>query len=172
MNRVRILAVAPYEGMREVLASVAAGRDDVEVTTVVANMERGAAYVERCDQSRYDVIISRGGTARLIQEVADLPVIEIELTPIDIRNALSQVSGSNRKFAVAGFPSIVEAAATLSDILNMGIQIVTVRDDTEARSVLPLLRQQGVELLLCDMVGMEAAPDVGLEPRQACRGGL
>ncbi len=164
MNRVRILAVAPYEGMREVLASVAAGHDDVEVTTVVANMERGAAYVERCDQSRYDVIISRGGTARLIQEVADLPVIEIELTPIDIRNALSQVSGSNRKFAVAGFPSIVEAAATLSDILNMGIQIVTVRDDTEARSVLPLLRQQGVELLLCDMVGMEAAPDVGLEP--------
>ncbi len=163
MNKVRILAVAPYEDMREVLTSVAAGRDDVEVTTVVANMERGAAYVERCDQSRYDVIVSRGGTARLIQDVADLPVIEIELTPLDIRNALSQVSCRNRKFAVAGFPSIVEAAATLSDILNMGIQIVTIRDDAEARSVLPLLRQQGVELLLCDMVGMEAAPDVGLE---------
>lgn len=145
------------------LSSVAAWRDDVEVTTVVANMERGAAYVAHCDQSRYDVIVSRGGTARLIEEVADLPVIEIELTPYDIRSALSQVTGLNRNFAVAGFPSIVEAAATLSDILNLGIQIVPIRDDTEARTVLPLLKQQGIELLLCDMVGMEAAAAVGLE---------
>ena len=163
LNKVRILAVAPYEGMRDVLSSVAAGRDDVELTVVVGNMERGADAVTRCDQSRYDVIISRGGTAQLIQDVANLPIVEIELTPIDIRNALSQVSGSNRQFAVAGFPSIVEAAATLSDILNMGIQIVPIRDDSEARTVLPQLRQQGVELLLCDMVGMEAAPAAGLE---------
>ena len=63
MRKVRILAVAPYDGMRDVLSSVAAGRDDVEVTTVVANMERGADYVAHCDQSRYDVIVSRGGTA-------------------------------------------------------------------------------------------------------------
>ena len=164
MNKVRILAVAPYEGMCDVLASVAAGRDDVEVTTVVANMERGADYVAHCDQSRYDVIVSRGGTARLIEEVAELPVIEIELTPYDIRSVLSQVSGLNRNFAVVGFPSIVEAAATLSDILNMGIQTVPIRDAAEARAVLPLLRQQGIELLLCDMVGVEAAPELGLEP--------
>ena len=163
MNKVRILAVAPYEGMCDVLTSVAAGHDDVELTVLVGNMERGAEAVARCDQSRYDVIISRGGTAQLLQDVANLPIVEIELTPIDIRNALSQVSGSNRQFAVAGFPSIVEAAATLSDILNMGIQIVPIRDDSEARTVLPQLRQQGVELLLCDMVGMEAAPAAGLE---------
>ena len=163
MSKVRILAVAPYDGMRDVLSSVAAGRDDVEVTTVVANMERGADYVAHCDQSRYDVIVSRGGTARLIEEVADLPVIEIELTPYDIHSALSQVSGVNRNFAVAGFPSIVEAAATLSDILNTGIQAVSIRDDAEARAVFPLLRQQGIELLLCDVGGMEAAPEFGLE---------
>ena len=163
MNKVRFLAVAPYEGMCDVLTSVAAGHDDVELTVLVGNMERGAEAVARCDQSRYDVIISRGGTAQLLQDVANLPIVEIELTPIDIRNALSQVSGSNRQFAVAGFPSIVEAAATLSDILNMGIQIVPIRDDSEARTVLPQLRQQGVELLLCDMVGMEAAPAAGLE---------
>ena len=163
MRKVRILAVAPYDGMRDVLSSVAAGRDDVEVTTVVANMERGADYVAHCDQSRYDVIVSRGGTARLIEEVADLPVIEIELTPYDIHSALSQVSGVNRNFAVAGFPSIVEAAATLSDILNTGIQAIPIRDDAEARAVFPLLRQQGIELLLCDVGGMEAAPEFGLE---------
>ena len=163
MSRVKVLAVAPYEGMKDVIASVTAARDDIEVTTVVGNMERGAAIVKICDQGLYDVIISRGGTATLVREVANIPVIESELTPYDIRNALAAVSGRNKKFAVAGFPSIAEAARTLCDIMNIGIDIVTIHDNAEARRELPLLKAQGVELLLCDMVGVEAAPAVGLE---------
>lgn len=163
MSKVKVLAVAPYEAMKDVIASVAAARDDVEVTTVVGNMERGAAIVKICDQGLYDVIISRGGTAKHVREVANIPVIEIELTPYDIRNALAAVSGRNRKFAVAGFPSIAEAARSLCDIMNIGIDIVTVRDNAEAGHILPQLKAQGVELLLCDMVGVESAPSVGLE---------
>ena len=163
MSKVKVLAVAPYEGMKDVIASVTAARDDIEVTTVVGNMERGAAIVKIWDQGLYDVIISRGGTATLVREVANIPVIEIELTPYDIRNALAAVSGRNKKFAVAGFPSIAEAARTLCDIMNIGIDIVTIHDNAEARRELPLLKAQGVELLLCDMVGVEAAPAVGLE---------
>ena len=149
--------------MKDVIESIAAARDDIEVTTVVGNMERGAALVQHCDQSRYDVIISRGGTAKLVQEISSLPLIEIELTPYDIRNALSLVSGTSQRFAVAGFPSIVEATATLCDILDLDIPSVIIHDGAEARRVLPQLKAQGVELLLCDMVGMEAAPAAGLD---------
>ncbi|MBQ9687432.1 MAG: PrpR N-terminal domain-containing protein [Oscillospiraceae bacterium] len=163
MNRVKVLAVAPYESMRDVISSVAAARDDIEVTTLVGNMERGAALVQACDQSLYDVIISRGGTARRIMDVTSLPVIEIELTPGDIHSALAAVSASKRKFAVAGFPGIAEAAATLCDILSIDVQIVTIHDDAEARAVFPRLKAEGVELLLCDMVGVDAAPSVGME---------
>ena len=137
LSKVKILLVAPYAGMRDVVESIAAARDDVEVTTVVGNMEKGVELVRRMDQSRYDVIISRGGTARLVQEISSLPLIEIELTPYDIRNALSLVSGAKQRFAVAGFPSIVEAAATLCDILDMDIQSVMIHDGAEAQRVLP-----------------------------------
>ena len=164
LSKVRILLVAPYEGMRDVVRSVAAARDDIEVTTLVGNMERGADLVRKCDQELYDVILSRGGTADYIREVANIPVIEIELTPYDIRNVLAAVSGRKQKFVVAGFPSIAEAARSLCDIMDIdGIDIVTIRNDTVARATLPKLKAQGVELLLCDMVGVEAAPAVGLE---------
>ena len=163
MSKVKILVIAPYEGMKDVIASIAAARDDIEVTILVGNMERGAALVEHCDQSRYDVIISRGGTARLVQEVSSLPLIEIELTPHDIRNALSQISGDNRSFAVAGFPSIVEATSTLCELLDISIPSYIIHDDAEARRILPQLKAQGINLLLCDMVGMEAAPEAGLD---------
>ncbi len=163
LNKVKVLVIAPYEGMKDVIASIAAARDDIEVTILVGNMERGAALVEVCDQSRYDVIVSRGGTARLIREVTSFPLIEIELTPYDIRNALSQVSGDCRNYAVAGFPSIVEATSTLCELLEISIPSYIIHDDAEARRILPQLKAEGVELILCDMVGMEAAPASGLE---------
>ena len=163
LNRVKVLAVAPYAGMKEVLDSIAAARDDVEVTTVVGNMERGVEAMQACDPGAFDVILSRGGTARKLKEAAVLPVIEIELTPYDIRNAIAAVSGVSGRYAVAGFPSIAEAAATLCDILDIDVEIFTIHDDLEARSVLPSLKERGIQHLLCDMVGMEAAPAVGLE---------
>ena len=149
--------------MKEVLDSISAARDDVAVTTVVGNMARGVEAMQACDQSEFDVIISRGGTAKKLKEVSVLPVIEIELTPYDIRNAIAAVSGVSGHYAVAGFPSIAEAAATLCDILDIDVEIFTIHDDLEARSVLPRLKENGVSHLLCDMVGMEAAPAVGLD---------
>ena len=94
MKQVKVLLIAPYEGMKEVAESVAAGREDIDLTVLVGNMQKGLKLVRECDQSRYDVIISRGGTAEIIREAASIPLVEIELTPYDIHNALAEVSGT------------------------------------------------------------------------------
>ena len=158
MRQIKVLLIAPYEAMREVAQSVAAAHEEIEMTILVGNMDEGKELVRSCDQSQYDVIISRGGTAARIREVASIPVIEIQLTPYDIQNALASISGTQKKVAIAGSPGIVGAAASLCDLLNIEMRIVTIRDDAEAKIRLPELKKQGFELILCDMVGLEAAP--------------
>lgn len=162
MDRVKVLAVAPYEEMRDIIESIAAARDDIDVTTVVGNMERGAELVCGLDQSEYDVIISRGGTAQCVKDVAGLPVIEIELTPYDIQNALSSIIGTNKKFAVVGYNGIADAAGTLCDILNIDVQIVNIHGTSESFSILKKLRSEGVEIIICDATGEAAARELGM----------
>ena len=163
MRQIKVLLIAPYEAMREVAQSVAAAHEEIEMTILVGNMDEGKELVRSCDQSQYDVIISRGGTAARIREVASIPVIEIQLTPYDIQNALASISGTQKKVAIAGSPGIVGAAASLCDLLNIEMRIVTIRDDAEAKIRLPELKKQGFELILCDMVGLEAAPEAELD---------
>ena len=163
MKQVKVLLIAPYEGMKEVAESVAAGREDIDLTVLVGNMQKGLKLVRECDQSRYDVIISRGGTAEIIREAASIPLVEIELTPYDIHNALAEVSGTQKQYMVAGSPRIVDAAATLCDLLNTQVKTVTIRNDAEGRALLPELKKQGIEILLCDMVGAESASLAGME---------
>ncbi len=163
VEKVKVLAVVPYENMKEVLCSVVAVRDDIELTTVVAYAEQAVDYVHNCDQSCFDVIVSRGGTAEMIREIASIPVIEIELTPYDIRNALASVSGSGRRIAVTGFVSIVNAAASLCDILGIDVEAVTIPNIEEAKTVLQRLHEEGIELFLCDAVGMDVASELELD---------
>ena len=137
MKQVKVLLIAPYEGMKEVAESVAAGREDIDLTVLVGNMQKGLKLVRECDQSRYDVIISRGGTAEIIREAASIPLVEIELTPYDIHNALAEVSGTQKQYMVAGSPRIVDAAVTLCDLLNTQVKTVTIRNDAEGRALLP-----------------------------------
>ncbi|MBR0162200.1 MAG: PrpR N-terminal domain-containing protein [Oscillospiraceae bacterium] len=162
MEKVKVLAVVPYENMKIVLDSIVAARDDIDLTTVVSYSEQAVSYVRHCDQSSFDVIISRGGTAEMIQEYARIPVIEIELTPYDIRSALAAVSGSGKRIAIMGFPSIVEAAASLCDILGIAVETATIHKASEAKPLLRHMAEEGIELFLCDMVGMEAASELDL----------
>ena len=79
-ERVRILGIVPYEGMKYALQKQAEPYETIDLTVYVGDLHQGAAIVQKSLPEDYDVIISRGGTAELIRTVTQLPVIEIELS--------------------------------------------------------------------------------------------
>ena len=60
----------------------------------------------------YDAIISRGGTATLIRETTDLPVISIQLSVYDVLRTIRLAQSYSNLYAIVGFPDITEAAHT------------------------------------------------------------
>ena len=72
---IRILAIAPYESMKVSLVHAAEHFPGISMDVYTGDLEEGVSIVKSRDTTRYDVILSRGGTAGLIREVTDLPVI-------------------------------------------------------------------------------------------------
>ena len=81
---VRILGIAPYEGMKLAMERAAETYSNVSLDTFVGDLEQGVDIVRQNLDSTYDCIISRGGTAELIRRVTDIPVVEIHLSVYDI----------------------------------------------------------------------------------------
>lgn len=158
----RILGVAPYDGMRTAMEKVAASYPDVRFDAFTGDMEDGAEIVKRYGTDDYDVIISRGGTAQLIQEFTDIPVISIRLSVYDVLRAIKMAENYSSLYAIVGFPSITEPAHTLCDLLGYNLDIITVHSTEEAECALNRLRQGGYKMVVSDVVSHTIALHNGM----------
>ena len=66
MQKIKILAVAPYEGMADTIAILASQRDDIELTAQTGDLNTGKKIAMELAHKNYDVIISRGGDRKSV----------------------------------------------------------------------------------------------------------
>lgn len=163
LRPVRILAIAPYEGIASLVRQAAQKRDGVDVTVLVGDLETGARLAEQHTKEQdYDVILSRGGTAELIQDRCDLHVVDIPLSVYDILRSIKLAENHNYKYAVIGFPAITRNATFLCEVLRYDVGIHTIHNEREARAVLQSLKEEGCQMILCDVVTNSLAQEYNL----------
>lgn len=162
MNRTRVLGIAPYEGMKNLMLQLAAKMDDIELTAFVGDLEPGVTIAEEYATGDFDVILSRGGTAEMIRQKTRLPVVDIELSVYDILRSIRLAESGNNHYAIVGFPAITRNVSFLCEVLRYNIDLYTIHNEEEARKALNSLAQQGCSMVLCDMITSSLAREYGL----------
>lgn len=162
-TRTRILGIAPYEGMHTAMERAAQAYPNVQLDVYTGDLDEGVAIVKRMPPNAYDCIISRGGTASLIRQVTDLPVVEIHLSVYDVLRAMKLAENYSNLYAIVGFPSITEPAHTLCDLLGYNLDILTVHSADEVARTLEQLKQGGYRMVVCDMVTHTVARQMELD---------
>ena len=158
-----VLGIAPYEGMQLAMERETAAFPDLRLDVRTGDLEAGADIVRSVQPGTYDCIISRGGTAQLLRQVTNTPVVEIELSVYDVLRAIKLAGSYSDLYAVVGFPSITEPAHTLCDLLQYNVDILTVRSAGEAAETLERLKQGGYRMVVGDMVTHTLAQEMGLD---------
>lgn len=159
---IRILGIAPYEGMHIALERVAESYPNVIIDVFTGDLEDGAAIVRDYHHEAYDCIISRGGTARLIRTITDIPVVEVTLSVDDIMRTLKLAENYTNRFAIVGYPSITESAHTLCGLMKSHMDIITIHNTDEIHSVLKQLQNDGVEMIIGGMAPHRIAQEMGM----------
>lgn len=162
MDKIKILAIAPYEGLKDIINDVSHEYKNLEVHTFVADMLEGAAVARSYQYNGYDAIISRAGTADLIRDASELPVIDIKISAIDMMRSIKLAQNYSGKFAIVGYKSITETANLLCELLQYDIEIKMISDISEIPSSLAQLKQQGVSLIVGDVITITHAKSLGL----------
>lgn len=160
--KTKILAIAPYEGMKETMSALVKNRTDIELTVEVGNLEHGLAIVKEKEQNCFDIIISRGGTAQLIAASTSIPVVEVSISVYDILRAIKLAENYTDKYAVAAYSPITDSARILCDLLQLDIDIYTIDETSDVLSLMQSLRAKGYGLVLCDTIGTLTASEAGL----------
>lgn len=157
----KVLVIAPYEGLRELIIEI--GRNqDIEIHVEVGDLEKGVELASSAEEQGYDIIISRGGTAELIQKKVSIPVIEIEVSGYDMLRVLTLVKDYPGKAAIVGFPPISEGAATVCQLLEIDISPFVISKEEEVKPTLKQLLKKGYEVIIGDVITVKEAENLGL----------
>ena len=162
-SKIRILGIAPYDGMRTAMERAAEAYPQIQLDAYTGDMDAGVSIVQRMPSNTYNCVISRGGTAALIRKVTDLPVVDINISVYDVLRTMKLAQNYTSLYAIVGFPSITEPAHTLCSLLGYDLDILTVHSADEVTNTLQRLREGGYRMVVCDMVTHTVARQLGLD---------
>jgi transcriptional regulator, propionate catabolism operon regulatory protein len=160
VNQMKVLAIAPYEGLKELMIELAE-KEQFDLEIEVGDLQAGLRLAKEAVADGVNVIISRGGTAEMIQKEVLVPVVEIEISGYDILRVLTLTKNYNEKTAIVGFPQIVHGAAAVCDVMDMDISTY-VTDGDSVEGLLARLKAEGYRMIIGDVVTVGKAEQLGL----------
>ncbi len=160
-KQLRVLGIAPYEGMKTLMSSLAADYPQIGLTLFVGDLEQGVEIARSSFHGNYDVVISRGGTAKLLRQLS-LPVIEIEVSMYDILCAVKLADGVSGRTAMVSFSNITGNARLLCDLLGYDVDIFTIESADMVEPTLRQLQNDNYQAILCDMIANTTAKRLGM----------
>lgn len=163
MDRIHVLAIAPYDKLTEVFRHSAEMYPEIDLDLITGNLEESIERYVQYSSRHYDLLISRGGTASLLKKRLNLPVFEIKVSASDMLRAVRLATQTGYDFAVVGFSNITEICHTLSEILQYNLNIHEIQSADELPSLLEQLRNDGIHLIVGDVATVQAAEAAGLQ---------
>jgi len=161
--KIKTLFIAPYPAMTPLIDECRQEDPDLDIHIEVANLQEAIPLAQAGESQGYDVIISRGGTAKLIEPEVAIPVIDVHVSGYDMLRVLTLANDFPGKKAIVGFSNITLGAKAITDVLDIEIEVCTVEKVGEVDSILEELKHKGYELIMGDVVTIEAAAKHRLE---------
>lgn len=161
-ERIRVLGIAPYEGMRPLLSNLAEEYPRMDLTLFVGDRELGLEIARANFHGNYDVVISRGDTANMLRRELAIPVVDIEVSMYDVLCALRLADGLEGKAAFVAAPGVAENARLLCRVLDYSMDIYTYDTHDMVEPILLELQRNDCRTILADTFATTTAKRLGM----------
>lgn len=149
--------------MKTVIQSHLNSMPEMNVEIREGNLGDALSALKEAEVAGADVIVSRGGTAKLLKSQTSIPVIDIHISGYDVLRAVTVAEGYPGKKAIVGFSSITGGAQIIVDLLGLDIEVHTLEHESEVAELISRLKEQGTRLVMGDVVTVNTSTTLGLE---------
>jgi transcriptional regulator with PAS, ATPase and Fis domain len=154
----KICVIAPYADLAELACAV--GRETpIPFDVWEGNLEIGGAKAQQAEKEGAQVIVSRGGTASIIRQKVNVPVVEIQVTGYDVLRVMRPLIGVGKTAGIVGYFNVVKGCRYVCDILGIHSREFILSTDyteidwDEIRARLRrIIEEEGVDVLIGDTV--------------------
>ncbi len=163
LSNKNILFIAPYKELADEATKVI---NDMEVNIEVIHsisMKHSMEYVsDYLSKKNIDAVITRGGTALKLKREFDFPVIEIEVSVLDILRAVQNAKKNGDKIGIIGFSNVISNISSLSSLVGREIFEIKINSLYECLGAVKKASELGVDVIVGDRIAVETANRYGI----------
>ncbi len=162
---IHVVIVAPNQSLALTARQVAlnlSSEEHCNIQVVQGDLREGLEKAQELSRSGVDVFISRGGTATLLAQQLEVPVVEIQVTAMDVLRSMRFLIGTAEHIAIVGFPNICLGLSSVGDLVGLHIEELVLQSETEAREVIYAAYQRGIRCMVGDTVSVREARSLGM----------
>jgi transcriptional regulator with PAS, ATPase and Fis domain len=159
-----IALIAPYGKLSD-LALQARERYRVPIAVFQGDLRDGVAAARRARSEGARIIVSRGGTARMIAAELGIKVVEIHITAYDVLRTALDLGDFDQPVAVVGFDQFVEGVQPVYELLKVPFAVFSIQSAEELPGVMAEIRRRGLRRVVGDAISTQVAASHDLEVR-------
>jgi PAS domain S-box-containing protein len=162
---IHVAIVAPNQGLALTARQTALNfstEESCKIQVVQGDLREGLEKAQELLKSGVDVFISRGGTATLLAQELEVPVVEIRVSAMDVLRSMRPLMGTTRHIAVIGFPNICLGLSSMGELLGLQIEELVLQSEAEAKEVVLAAYQRGIRCMVGDTVSVREARALGM----------
>lgn len=163
-EKIKLALIATYSDMADIFLHLAKDMDNVEAISVYASFETAVQTARQLiKDGKVDVILGRGGTAAMIKNAVDIPVVFIPITPFDVQEAVWKLSPETKKTALIHYRKNIYGVQKIAEKQNISIKEYTFRDYFDISNAVKDAKHSGIQTIIGGEVGVRLARVMGMQ---------
>lgn len=167
-EKYRLLAIAPFKGFRDFLLQEIQKRNDVDVDIYSATLYETKTLINTLNLTKYEAIICRGRSGRLIKELSPVPVINVDFSSFDILRALQlAMLTTQKKIAFVSYFDLNDNIHFLCQLLNYKTEILVPPSPSTVEEIEALVKtlhdKENIQLFVGDGACVHCAKKINAD---------
>lgn len=161
---IKVLVIAPYPGLIKLINDLNKQLTDFEITVAQGDLTQSLDLLDKYKENKFDLIISRGGTANLIKMHTTIPVLNIQISGYDILRILTLLKGyQSTTIGVIGFKDVIKSFESVTNLMDININYIEVEHENQVEVTLKKAKKQGIRVIVGDTITVRLANEIGLQ---------
>jgi len=150
-----IVIIAPYKDLFSLCKRIIKERGYKDIDVILGDLSQGVVEAKKAVAKGAKIIISRGGTYRMIKSSVNIPVVELRITAFDLLKGFKEVMDYKGKIGVVGFENVIYGCKKIGEVLDLDIVKIQLNKDKEedAEEVIKPYVEKGVKVFIGDTIG-------------------
>lgn len=145
-----IVVLAPIQDVYDKTVEIIKEQGYENVDVVVGTMSKGLEIAKKLEKDGAKIIVTRGGTYKLVKSQLNIPVVEIKVSAYDIVNSFDQIKDPEEVIGLVGYSNVVFGFNVLKKIIPNEVQMVLLNSESEIPDIVEKYKGKGIRTFVGD----------------------